>query len=47
LGAPGKKLSSNWVVHRVFQVERIKQVQPVSLRFAEMASQQVSGDDRV
>ena len=38
-----KKLSSSWVVHRAIQVERTKQMQQVRLRYAEIASQQVSG----
>jgi hypothetical protein len=44
---PDKKLSYSFLLHRVIQVERIKQMQQVSLRCAETASQQVSGDDRI
>ena len=44
---PKKKLSSGWVVHPAIEVERMKQMQQVSLRYAEIASQQVSGDDCV
>jgi uncharacterized protein (DUF2461 family) len=40
-----KKPSSRWVVHRVIRLGRIKQKQQVSLRYAEIASWQVSGDD--
>jgi len=35
------------VVHWAIRVERTKQMQQVSLRYAEIASQQVSGDDCV
>jgi hypothetical protein len=37
-----KKLSSRQVVHRAIHVDGIEQKQQVSLRYAEMASQQVS-----
>ena len=42
-----KKLSSSWMVHRAIQVERMKQMQQVSLRYAETAGWQVGGDDGV